>query len=295
MASGTQIQGWNGVSRRRVPRFRTQAPVDVTVLRAGAPDTVPGRSVNVCERGIAVVLAGELLPGETVSLDVRLSPSAEPLHAKATVRYHDKLRCGFEFLAMSPEQRVAIREWAREARAETEISKFPAASANTINALAAARSEKAVSGWSGSSNGSRKSLGRTGWLAVLLALVIGASVFWWRWDRGWKELEAGLKDFNSSAEPAPIHVPTEKMQKLLVHKVDPVYPEEARKHEMQGIIALDIVVSREGSVVNMRPLNGPDVLARAAMDALRWWKFSPYLVNGAPVTVETTMAVEFKR
>ena len=92
-----------------------------------------------------------------------------------------------------------------------------------------------------------------------------------------------------------MQVATDVMQKLLVHKVDPVYPAEARKGNVEGIIALDIVVSRDGSVVSMRPLNGPDVLARAAMDALRWWKFSPYRVNGQPVAAETTVAVEFKR
>jgi protein TonB len=44
----------------------------------------------------------------------------------------------------------------------------------------------------------------------------------------------------------------------------------------------------------MKPLNGPEVLARSAMDALRWWKFEPYNVNGQPIVVETTVAVEFK-
>jgi periplasmic protein TonB len=48
-------------------------------------------------------------------------------------------------------------------------------------------------------------------------------------------------------------------------------------------------------VLSMKPLNGPDMLARAAMDALRWWKFEPYRVNGEPAVVETTVAVEFKR
>jgi len=55
------------------------------------------------------------------------------------------------------------------------------------------------------------------------------------------------------------------------------------------------VVGRDGSVVSMHALNGPEVLARAAMDALRWWKFEPYRVNGEPAVVETTVAVEFKR
>jgi protein TonB len=85
------------------------------------------------------------------------------------------------------------------------------------------------------------------------------------------------------------------MQKLLVHRVEPVYPPEARKQGLQGVIALDIVIGRDGSVLSMQPLNGPETLAKAAMDALRWWKFSPYRLNGTPAVVETTVAVEFKR
>jgi protein TonB len=54
-------------------------------------------------------------------------------------------------------------------------------------------------------------------------------------------------------------------------------------------------VGRDGSVIRVRALNGPDVLARAAADALRWWKFEPYLINGEAATVETTVAIEFKR
>ena len=80
-----------------------------------------------------------------------------------------------------------------------------------------------------------------------------------------------------------------------MHRVEPVYPAEARKQNLQGIIAIDIVVGRDGEVRAMHPLNGPDVLARAAMDALRWWKFEPYRVNGEPAVVESRVAVEFKR
>ena len=69
---------------------------------------------------------------------------------------------------------------------------------------------------------------------------------------------------------------------------------EARAKNLQAIIALDVIIGRDGSVESVRPLNGPDILARAAMDSLRWWKFQPYRVNGNPVAVETTMAVEFK-
>ncbi len=122
MATGTQMQGWSGASRRSVQRFRMQSPLDVAVLRSGIPDFVPGRSVNVCERGIAAILAGELVAGETVGIEVRLSPESEPLRTRATVRYQDRLQCGLEFVALSAAQRQAIREWAKETSGEIEQS-----------------------------------------------------------------------------------------------------------------------------------------------------------------------------
>src|SRR5215467_14512854 len=125
MAAGAQTRTWSGVSRRRVPRFRLQAPLDVTVLRSGLPDTVPGRLVNVCERGVAAVMAGELVPGESVAVEVRLPLVADPLRARAMVKYQDKLRCGLEFLGLTVEQRAAIRDWAKAANAETETNVSP--------------------------------------------------------------------------------------------------------------------------------------------------------------------------
>jgi TonB family protein len=293
--AATAQNGWNGISRRRVPRFRAQAPVDVTVFRSGAPDTVPGRSLNVCERGVAAILAGELTPGETVRVDVTLSPDSEPLQAMATVRYQDKLRCGFEFASMSPELKLAIRDWTKELKPEAEASTGPSPSPK-LAVKPVSTKETVETTRSGRSGGPRKTLSRNSWLALLAVVAIVTLVFWWRWNQQWHEFESslGISRNDSTAQPQ-LQVPTAVMQKLLAHKVEPVYPDEARKTNLEGVIALDIVVSKEGSVVSMRPLNGPDVLARAAMDALRWWKFSPYRVNGEPVSVETTMAVEFKR
>jgi TonB family protein len=268
--------------------------LDVTVLRSGIPDTVPGRSVNVCERGIAAMLAQELVPGEGVAIEVQLSQQTPPLRARAVVRYQDKLRSGFEFVGLSADQRDALRGWAKEAKAETEISASPTLAMATNGVEANGGERKSVS--SGAPR-PRKKRFWLGWTIFLLVLVVfGAAVFWWRWNRGWKELESGLNDPEvASAEKPQAQVPAEVMEKLLVHRVEPTYPAEARKGNLQGIIALDVVVGRDGSVVKMRALNGPEVLARAAMDALRWWKFEPYRVNGEPALVETTLAVEFKR
>jgi TonB family protein len=305
MASGALTRGGSGPSRRRVPRFEVQAPLDVTVLRSGIPDTVPGRSLNLGERGIAAMLAGELAPGEVVGVEVRLPQMTDPLHVRAMVRYHDKLRCGLEFLGLTAEQRGAIREWAKEAKAEPEVAMGPVP---VIDAGPATQKQKktADESTSGTDHGgagrggpppSRPPKRRgPGWTIFLVLAAIAVAVFWWKWNRAWGELESGLKTQEiASSEKPQAQVPAEVMEKLLVHRVEPVYPPEARKANLQGIIALDIVVGRDGSVVNMRALNGPDILAHAAMDALRWWKFEPYRLNGEPAVVETTVAVEFKR
>ena len=307
MAAGALTRGWTGVSRRRVPRFQVQAPLDVTVLRSGVPDTVPGRSLNVCERGIAAVLAAELAAGEVVGIEVRLPLVSDPLRVRAMVRYQDKLRCGLEFLGLTAEQRSGIRDWAKVSKAETEsvASAAPeivlSVGAGLAPEPAKDREAKVIDSGNGATLGGptgtpRKK--RRRWIVVVIAAVViaaAALAFWWKWNQGWQELESGLKTQEAAAEKPQAQVPVEVMEKLLVHRVEPVYPPEARKANLQAIIALDIVVGRDGSVVNMHPLNGPDVLARAAMDALRWWKFEPYRVNGEPAVVETTVAVEFKR
>ena len=293
MAAGTQTRVWSGPSRRRVPRFRAQEPLDVTVLRSGIQDTVPGRSVNVSERGIAAMLAGELVPGEAVEVEVRLPSPAAALRARAIVRYQGKLCCGLEFVALAAEQRAAIREWTREASAEEfAVNPVPAEEDARDKTGSVERHAKV----SDELSHPRKKRFALVWIVVLILAAFAGGVFWWRWNRAWEELESGLKSQESVAEEKPeAQVPAELMEKLLVHRVEPVYPPEARQARLQGIIALDIVVGRDGSVLRMSALNGPEVLARAAMDALRWWKFEPYRINGNPAVVETTVAVEFKR
>jgi TonB family protein len=294
MAAGAQTEGWSGPSRRRVPRFLVQAQVDLTVLRSGVPDTVPGRSVNVCERGVAAIIAGELVTGESVGVELHLRPLAEPLRTRALVRYQDKLRCGLEFVALSAEQRASIRDWAKEARA---IAEDPSVSV-TANPLEQRENEprKSSDARISAKPPSRAKRKRRGWWLVGLFLLLSAAICWWRWNRGWEALEFGLRSAQADTVEKPrAQVAAEVMEKLLVHRVEPVYPAEARKEGLEGTIALDIVVGRDGAVLRMHALNGPDVLARAAMDALRWWKFEPYRINGEPAVVETTVAVEFKR
>ena len=85
------------------------------------------------------------------------------------------------------------------------------------------------------------------------------------------------------------------MQKLITHKTEPIYPEAARNANIQGVVVLETVIGPDGNVVDVRAVSGPDELATAAVDAVKWWRFQPYLANGQAVQVKTTLAVEFRR
>ena len=276
---------WNQPSRRRMPRYHVQAPVDVTVLRSGIPDTIPGRSVDLCERGVAAVLAGEVVLGEAVGVELQLTHMTDPLRARAMVRHQEKLCCGMEFVGLSTTQQAAIREWAEQISTEIE----PAAQ------IAEPEPVKEVSIDSAAPPTAPLRRWRPRWAVVAAAIVLGALASWWRWHRGWQELESTLpREGKTVVELSQTQVPAEVMEKLIVHRVDPDYPEEARKQHLEGVIVLDVIVGRDGEVEDVHPLNGPDVLSKAAADALRWWRFQPYRVDGKAVPVETTVAVEFR-
>jgi TonB family protein len=281
------VHQWELASRRRRVRYRVQAPVDVTVLRSGIPDTVPGRSVNLGEGGVGAVLAGELLPGESVGVEIRLPHAADSLRTRALVRHHDKLRYGMEFVGLSSKQQAAIRDWVGGANAEAEVG----AGRGGFDLGGPADKNKFRRG---SARPPVRKRGGRGWIFLLVSVAVLLGVLWWRWNRGWEELESGLNRNAVGVTEARMHVSADVMERLVTHRVDPDYPAAARPGKLRGIILLDVVVGRDGSVVETRALNGPEILAQAATDAMRWWRFQPYRVDGKPVSVETTVAMEFK-
>ena len=292
--------------RRRGSRYTLQVPLDVTVLRWGIPDTVPGRSLDLSPNGLAAILAGEFNPGEKVGVEIRLPQNENPIRTRALVRHHDKLRCGFEFIGLSDEERKIIRRWAEKAGPRSaDLGSAAQATADQASAeqglLTITRDLPATEG---NPKGSPDReipqdrppatiLSQRGWLFLMLSAAILLSVLWWRWHRGWEDLESGLTTTQSLPD-AQEQVPAEVMEKLVRHRVDPEYPAAARPKKLQGVIPLDVLVGRDGSVLSVRPLGGPQILAQAAVDALRWWRFEPYRVNGKAVVAETTVAVEFK-
>jgi hypothetical protein len=93
---------------RRFPRYALDSRITVHVFRAGANASFWGRSSELGEDGVGGTLTGELEPGEVVSMELSL-PQAAALKIRALVRYRTGLHHGFEFLALSVEQRAAIR------------------------------------------------------------------------------------------------------------------------------------------------------------------------------------------
>ncbi len=80
---------------------------------------------------------------------------------------------------------------------------------------------------------------------------------------------------------------------VLVHKVQPVYPPEARRLHRAGSVVIDAVVNVEGQVDDLKLVSGDPLLSAAAMDAVRKWRYSPYLLNGKPIPKETRITISF--
>lgn len=81
---------------------------------------------------------------------------------------------------------------------------------------------------------------------------------------------------------------------MLLQKVLPVYPEQARRQGVQGQVVLKAVIGKDGTVAELRPLQGPQELTAAAIDAVQHWRFRPYELKGKPVEVETDIRLNFQ-
>jgi periplasmic protein TonB len=79
----------------------------------------------------------------------------------------------------------------------------------------------------------------------------------------------------------------------LLDKTVPQYPEIARTARIQGTVVLQATIAKDGTIQNLRVIDGPPMLQQAAVDAVRSWRYKPYLLNGEPVEVETTVNVIF--
>ena len=83
-------------------------------------------------------------------------------------------------------------------------------------------------------------------------------------------------------------------QGLLIRRVQPVYPPQAMQMRLQGTVVLQAVISKQGVIKDVKLISGEPLLSRAAMDAVRQWKYNPYYLNGEPVDIQTQISVVFR-
>ncbi|MBS1851284.1 MAG: energy transducer TonB [Acidobacteria bacterium] len=95
------------------------------------------------------------------------------------------------------------------------------------------------------------------------------------------------------ATPQRVRVSQGVTQGLLVRRVQPNYPPLARQARIQGQVMLQAEISKDGSIENLRLISGHPMLAPAAIEAVKQWKYRPYFLNGEPVEVETQITVNF--
>jgi TonB family protein len=80
----------------------------------------------------------------------------------------------------------------------------------------------------------------------------------------------------------------------LLKKVVPIYPPGARAMGVEGGIVLLATIGKDGHISNLRVISGPEMLQKAAIDAVKQWVYQPYLLNGEPVEVQTVLSVGFQ-
>jgi periplasmic protein TonB len=95
------------------------------------------------------------------------------------------------------------------------------------------------------------------------------------------------------ATPQRVRVSQGVSQGLLVRKVNPTYPPLARQARIQGTVVLHAQISKDGAIQGLTLISGHPMLAPAAIDAVKQWKYKPYLLNGEPVEVDTEVQVNF--
>jgi TonB family protein len=80
----------------------------------------------------------------------------------------------------------------------------------------------------------------------------------------------------------------------LLKRVQPQYPAVARAAHVQGAVVLHAIIAEDGTVESLEAVSGPEILRAAAVDAVKQWVYKPYLLNGKPRRVDTTITVNFQ-
>jgi len=96
-----------------------------------------------------------------------------------------------------------------------------------------------------------------------------------------------------TAAPQRVRISQGVTKGLLIHRVEPTYPPLARAARVQGEVVLTAIIDTNGDIKNLQLVSGHPMLVPSAITAVKQWRYKPYLLNGQPVEVETTITVIF--
>jgi TonB family protein len=106
--------------------------------------------------------------------------------------------------------------------------------------------------------------------------------------------KGGEVEHSSSVEPArALALLPDVAGSILLHRVEPQYPEEARRQGIQGPVVLDLYIGKDGTVQDVGLVSGQVVLADAANSAVKQWRFKPHYVDGSEVETQTRITLRF--
>ncbi len=91
----------------------------------------------------------------------------------------------------------------------------------------------------------------------------------------------------------PVHLSEDAARALVVHSVDPAYPSEARAQKLHGLVVLQAIIGRDGNVQDLKLVRGYFVFAKAAIAAVKQWRFRPYTQNGRALETQTVITIAF--
>ena len=97
----------------------------------------------------------------------------------------------------------------------------------------------------------------------------------------------------AASAPTRVRVAQGVMEGMIVRKVAPIYPIQAKRNHVTGTVLIQAVIRKDGLLGDLTVVSGPGELAQSAMDAVSLWRYRPYSLNGEPVEVMTTIQVNY--
>lgn len=94
--------------------------------------------------------------------------------------------------------------------------------------------------------------------------------------------------------PQRVHISQGVSKGLLLYRIEPTYPPLARQAHIQGVVVLTAIIDKDGNIQNLQVVSGHPFLTPAAIEAVKQWRYKPFLLNGQPLEVETAVTVTFQ-